>query len=723
MAAAGSSAARACLTATAAGASSAGASGSWVRGRQQSTGARRDARSTTTAQKKAHWSRSRKVGSQPAAAEGRAKKRLEDVGRSVVLTLAAFSPWRGAQSPAFVDSLEIHAEGGAGGDGCIAFAREKFQPYGPPAGGGGGQGGGVFIRAREGIASLARLPGRAAGGRGANGVGDWQPGKAGPDRIIDVPVGTIVRVKCLAAGQGSGSSELDERQSAYHDSLAQKYRAAYLRERRNKRSALPASLFRRRSEEDVDEEHDPLELRAQREASWRHYPGAVLPADAPAQETDNAAAAAEDDGDELEERAADNAIGIAPGENFDDQANSAPEEEPEELDPERAEAESDIRVLGRSFRESEKRFAFWLIDQRVREKAQRAAQMAKWKAQEQVEKGDDEHNDREPADAAEEAEASWSVDLDTATEDALLIVPGGHGGLGNGYFASAHNRSPTSATRGRAGHRAVLQLEWKYKGDIGLIGLPNAGKSTFLKAACAAGDSVRVAGYAFTTLQPNVGIVRIGDRGGLLGTGTNDVIESVSAPHIVDGSRADILGTGDASSGSSKPADKWQLPEDEVFRFTLQDLPGLVEGASDNRGLGHDFLKHIERCTALYYVVDVSGEQEVHEGGRADATPWVDMELVHDELEGYRAGLSAKVCGVLANKCDVLEDSPSGHEVLQTLRAEASKLHGRSIPVYNVSARRRLGVDAAVHAMARVVDEARRTEAEEKGKARAPAGR
>jgi GTP-binding protein len=114
-----------------------------------------------------------------------------------------------------------------------------------------------------------------------------------------------------------------------------------------------------------------------------------------------------------------------------------------------------------------------------------------------------------------------------------------------------------------------------------------------------------------------------------------------------------------------------------------------VEGASDNRGLGHSFLKHVERCLALYYVVDVQ------------STPWQDMALVYGELESYQAGLGKKVRGVIANKCDLLD--PAQRETLRTLRQKAAELHGSDVKVYNVSAKHRQGVERVAREMANVV--------------------
>lgn len=470
-------------------------------------------------------------------------------------------------------------------------------------------------------------------------MGDWQSGKAGRDKLIQVPIGTVVTVQTLPCDADS----LGEKQSLYHKAVMSKYRNTYLRERRRRSLPIPSQKLN----------PSALESRAQREAAWRYYPGAVLPA-----------SSVEDDA----HVSAQNATDEDTNSDEDTRSDNVPGQNEEEVD-----ADSDIRILGHSFRESEKRLAFWLWDQTIRDASENARKMAQWKAT-----WDD------------EGAGPWTVDLDGASMDTLVLVDGGRGGLGNSYFSSGTNRSPTSATRGLEGTRALVSLEWKFKGDVGLIGLPNAGKSTFLKSVSSAGDDVRIADYAFTTLTPNVGVVRLSERG-LMQSGTGDVVESESVSHVVDGNR------------EYTTKRNWHSKEQEVFRFTLQDLPGLVEGAADNRGLGHDFLKHIERCTALYYVVDVSSKDE------RLAQPWRDVSLVHAELEQYRPGLSDKVRGVIANKCDKLDGTnPEERDVLRQLRDKVHSIHGRRVPVYNISAKERKGVETVVKDMASAVDQSRK---------------
>ncbi|KPV75395.1 uncharacterized protein RHOBADRAFT_8178, partial [Rhodotorula graminis WP1] len=184
-----------------------------------------------------------------------------------------------------------------------------------------------------------------------------------------------------------------------------------------------------------------------------------------------------------------------------------------------------------------------------------------------------------------------------------LLVAGGQPGLGNPSFLTHEDRSPKYATRGGDGEMMRLELEVKSTGEVGLVGLPNAGKSTLLRALTS--STPRVASYAFTTLNPHHGTCILPD-----------------AP-VEDRS--------------------------EVLRFTLTDNPGLVASASLNVGLGHAFLRHIERCAALVYVVDLSS-----------ADPLEAVRALRTELAEYarikglpRGELEARVKGVVANKADL----------------------------------------------------------------------
>ena len=182
------------------------------------------------------------------------------------------------------------------------------------------------------------------------------------------------------------------------------------------------------------------------------------------------------------------------------------------------------------------------------------------------------------------------ADLDEEGKS-IIAAKGGLGGRGNARFASSVNRVPRRSEPGRPGEERRLQLELKTIADAGLVGFPNAGKSTLLGAVSAA--KPKVAPYPFTTLHPVVGIVEYPD----------------------------------------------------YHRLSVADLPGLLEGAHRNVGLGHSFLKHIERTKLLVFVLDM--------GGVDGRDPVSDLKILRDELERYMPGLSTRPAIIAANKMDL----------------------------------------------------------------------
>lgn len=188
----------------------------------------------------------------------------------------------------------------------------------------------------------------------------------------------------------------------------------------------------------------------------------------------------------------------------------------------------------------------------------------------------------------EEDEETLIADLDKVG-DQVILAKGGNGGFGNAHFKSSTNQAPRHANPGQVGEKLTLWLRLKLIADFGLIGLPNAGKSTFLSAVSAA--KPKIADYPFTTLHPNLGVVRV-------------------------------------SEGES---------------FVLADIPGLIEGANEGAGLGDRFLGHVERCAGLLHLVD--GTQD--DVGKAYAT-------IRGELEAYGGGLASKREILCLNKIDAL---------------------------------------------------------------------
>lgn len=213
------------------------------------------------------------------------------------------------------------------------------------------------------------------------------------------------------------------------------------------------------------------------------------------------------------------------------------------------------------------------------------------------------------------------VDLDKPNME-YLIVAGGRGGKGNARFLSNSNRAPRQCDKGESGQGRYISLELKTIADIGLVGYPNAGKSTLLSDLSNA--KPKTAPYPFTTLNPVVGVIEY----------------------------------------------------DDLQRIKIADIPGLIEGAHDDVGLGHSFLKHIERTKMLAYVLDVAGVD-----GR---NPWDDFESLQNELELYMKSLSKRKSIVIANKMDL----PESEENLELFKTEYP-----NVPVFPISALKKTGIE------------------------------
>ena len=195
-------------------------------------------------------------------------------------------------------------------------------------------------------------------------------------------------------------------------------------------------------------------------------------------------------------------------------------------------------------------------------------------------------------------------DMSDPDEAPFVIARGGRGGWGNQHFATPTRQVPRFAKPGLEGEDREIVLELKLLADVGLIGFPNVGKSTLLSVVSKAHP--KIANYHFTTLFPNLGVVYVGE-------------------------------------GAS---------------FVMADIPGIIEGASEGAGLGHDFLRHIDRCRLLLHLVDVSGSE-----GR---DPVEDFETINAELRRWSEELSSRTQLVIANKCDLLGDE---REPIERLKA------------------------------------------------------
>lgn len=214
-------------------------------------------------------------------------------------------------------------------------------------------------------------------------------------------------------------------------------------------------------------------------------------------------------------------------------------------------------------------------------------------------------------------------------DEVKVLLRGGKGGFGNMHFATPTRQAPNFAKPGEKTEMRELQLELKSIADVGLVGFPNVGKSTILSVVTAA--KPKIANYHFTTLQPNLGIVR-----------------------------------------------------QNGYSFVMADIPGLVEGAAEGVGLGHAFLRHVERTRLLIHVLDIAGSE-----GR---DPLEDFDAIMKELEQY-GDLSQRPMVVAANKCDL----PGYEENLSRLK---EKLKDSDVPIFEVSAATRKGFEPLMRAVA-----------------------
>jgi GTP-binding protein len=219
----------------------------------------------------------------------------------------------------------------------------------------------------------------------------------------------------------------------------------------------------------------------------------------------------------------------------------------------------------------------------------------------------------------------------------LVVAPGGRGGLGNAALASKARKAPGFALLGEPGVERTVVLELKVVADVGLVGFPSAGKSSLIAAISRARP--KIADYPFTTLVPNLGVVTAGD-----------------------------------------------------VTYTVADVPGLIEGASEGRGLGHAFLRHIERCAALLHVVDCAT-------GDPGRDPLSDLDVIEDELAAH-GGLDDRPRMVALNKVDV----PEARELAELVRPE---LEARGLRVFEISAATHEGLRELTFALGELVDASR----------------
>jgi GTP-binding protein len=227
----------------------------------------------------------------------------------------------------------------------------------------------------------------------------------------------------------------------------------------------------------------------------------------------------------------------------------------------------------------------------------------------------------------------------------VMVARGGRGGLGNVHFATSTHQAPHEAQNGEPGEERWLTLELRLIADVGLVGYPNAGKSTLLSVVTAA--KPRIADYPFTTLEPNLGVVEVGQAG-------------------------------------------------DEYGFVLADIPGLIEGAAQGHGLGHEFLRHVRRTRLLLHIID--GASYEHE-------PWESLQAINRELREYDEQLAARPQILAFNKLDL----PEARERWEAFKARAE---AAGYSVFAISAAARQGTRELLLFVSARLQELRRVEAE-----------
>src|SRR5882672_11398447 len=231
----------------------------------------------------------------------------------------------------------------------------------------------------------------------------------------------------------------------------------------------------------------------------------------------------------------------------------------------------------------------------------------------------------------------------THAGERFVVAKGGRGGRGNARFTSSTHQAPREHEDGKPGEEFTLRLELKLLADVALVGYPNVGKSTLISRISAARP--KIADYPFTTLEPNLGLVSVGE----------------------------------------------QFTDEEVS-FVVADVPGLIEGAHEGAGLGTQFLRHIERTRLLVHLVDVSD-------GSGRPNPVKDVEVIRGELENFGAGLEQKPVIMVAAKIDVVNK-----DKLAKLKRYCKK---EGLELFPISAVTGKGIDELKYAMAEKVEEVR----------------
>ncbi|KAJ6837034.1 putative GTP-binding protein OBGM, mitochondrial [Iris pallida] len=481
------------------------------------------------------------------------------------------------------DRVRIWAKGGEGGNGCWSYRRGRNDRYGKPDGGNGGRGGDVILECSAAVWDFSSLQHHLNAKKGGHGVSKNMIGSRGSDKVVQVPVGTVVH---LVNGDVPSLVQNISTKSLHPWEIPDADGVAEAPHHCDNRVTASGSL-----EEDSDYSAPCFNDFVGKSARL-HHKAPKLPASG-----------------EAESETCRN--GHIPRYGTDNR-----------------------RVYAKEYYEDK----------------------YEMEAEEEGEGEENEEDEEWEEGEEEEEEIQYSVAELTKPRQRLIVARGGEGGQGNvalrkeSKYSKPNNGGSTDremlddddddsapSTSGMPGSEAVLILELKSIADVGLVGMPNAGKSTLLGAMSKAKPTV--GHYAFTTLRPNIG----------------------------------------------------NLNYDDYFSMTVADIPGLIKGAHENRGLGHAFLRHIERTRVLAYVVDLAAALDHRKG----IAPWEQLRDLVLELEYHQEGLSDRPSLVVANKID--EEGAEG--VYEELK---SRVQG--VPIYPVCAVLEEGVPELKVGLRRLMD-------------------